>query len=118
MTALYQFLDTHFRKIYWLLVLAIVLGSVFSFSVVMPGADLTTGGIPETPIWLYVLAYWLPIFLPTALICLLSLYAVIGTFKRTRTWWGTLGYIVFSCGVTVYAFIAFLVVTFLLYGFS
>jgi hypothetical protein len=110
MTAIYQFLDTHFRKIYWLLVLAIVLGSALSFFVVLP--------VDETTMSAYVLAYWLPIFFPTALICLLSLYAVIGTFKRTRTWWGTLGYIVFSCGVTVYAFIAFLVVTFLLYGFS
>ena len=104
------FITAHFRKIYWLSVLWLVLGSAFSFFVVLPVDETSTG--------VYMIGYWLPIFVPALIAFLLTLVAVVGTFRRTRTWWGTLGYVLVSCVTTIYAYLAFLIVTFLLYGFS
>ncbi len=103
-------IHTRFRLIFWLTGLLLLLGSLFSFAYATPTANET---------WVdYALAYWVPIFIPTVLLCLLCAFAIFETIKLRRVWWGTLGYVLLTGVATLFSVVAFFMVTFAIFGFS
>jgi peptidoglycan/LPS O-acetylase OafA/YrhL len=105
-----EYTKENFRRVYFNTVVALMLGATVSMFLILPHSS------PNN--FFYLLAYWVPIFLPSVLLDGLALLAVLQTIRRQRIWWGTLGYLLLSCMATIFALLMFFFVSFVLFGFS
>jgi hypothetical protein len=105
-----EYTKKNFRRVYFYTMVTLMLGAIVSMFLILPHSS------PNN--FFYLLAYWIPIFLPSVLLGGLSILAVLQTIRRERIWWGTLGYLLLSCIATIFALLMFFFVTFVLFGFS